>query len=137
MVVLRPARLFARLDLNAAFRDYSAASDARYMDNGAVCPSLAAYKRANEQFGTILEYVRTTPDSLSTIVLAHDAVMVTAPWHAEMKAKRRPEHKGRGVSSLLVQRREGRWQIVHTHESFVNPTEMLAALMPGRASGSD
>jgi len=128
---------FGKLDLNAAFRDYSAATDARFMDNGAVYPSLAAYKKANEQFGTILEYVHTTADSLSTIVLAADAVMVTAPWHADMKAKGRPEYKGRGVSSLLVQKRDGRWQIVHTHESFVNPNEMFAALTPPPTSRAD
>jgi len=121
---------FGKLDMNAAFRDYSAAPDAKHMDNGTVYPSLGAYKKANEQFGTVLEYVRTTGDAWDAMVLGPEAVMITVPWHADMKAKGRPEYKARGVSSVLVQRREGRWQIVHTHESFVNANELMAALTP-------
>jgi len=123
---------FGKLDMNAAFRDYSAAPDARYMDNGVVYPSLGDYKKANEQFATVLEYVRTTGDAWDAMVLGPDAVMITVPWHADMKAKGRSEYKARGVSSVLVQRREGSWQIVHTHESFANANELMAALTPLR-----
>ncbi|MBI4421547.1 MAG: nuclear transport factor 2 family protein [Gemmatimonadetes bacterium] len=121
---------FTKLDLAAAFKDYAADPDVRYMENGALYPSYDAFKKANEEFVGMLESVQTTIDAWDAIVLGTDAVVLTAPWHGTIKAKGRPAYVATGVWSGVVQRRGGRWQVVHTHESIVNADQMMAALMP-------
>jgi hypothetical protein len=119
-----------KLDFAAAFQDYSADADARYVENGMLYPSLEALKKAYAELTPGLELVANSVDSWDVQILGAEAASVTLPIHLRIKGKGRPEYAGQYVWSGIVQRRGGRWQLVQSHESWPNAEKVFAAIMP-------
>ncbi len=118
-----------KLDFNAYFQDYSADADTRYIENGALIPSLDAFKKSYLDLAPSFESLTNTLDATDAIVLGPDAVAITFPFHFSFKPKGRAEYEGQGLWTGLLQRRSGKWQIVQTHESWVNAEQAMAAMM--------
>jgi hypothetical protein len=119
-----------RLDFKAALQNYSGDPDTRYIENGMIFPSLTALEEAYNEFGPTLELLENRIDSWDIIVLAADAVSITLPIQLRIKPKNLSEYNGRYVWSGIVQKRNGKWMIVQSHESWLNYTEVVAALTP-------
>jgi hypothetical protein len=119
-----------KLDFATAFQYYSADSDARYIENGAAYPSLAAMKDAYNQLVPALDLLENTVKSWDVVVLNSDAVLFTLPIHAKIKAKNRPEYQFDYVWSAVIQKRNGKWMLIQSHESWVNAAEVMAAIAP-------
>ena len=119
-----------KLDFQTVFQYYSADSDTRYIENGSLYPSLASMKEAYSQLVPTLEILENTVKSWDMIVINNDAVLVTLPIHAKIKAKGRPEYQFDYVWAALVQKRNGKWLLVQSHESWVNANEVVAAITP-------
>lgn len=129
-VVEKVLRLSNRLDFQSALDHYSGDPDARYIENGSVFPSLKVMRSAYEQFGSIIETLENRVDRWDSMVLSEDAVLFVLPFHFTIKAKGLPEYNGAYMWSAVVQKRYGKWTIVHTHESWLNFAEAMAALTP-------
>jgi ketosteroid isomerase-like protein len=125
-----------RMDWAAVFRNYSNDPDAKYVENGVVYPSLQALEKAYAEFGPTLELVTNSVDAWDVVVLGPEAASVMLPIHLRIKAKGRPEAQGQLVWSAVIQRRNGRWQVVQSHESWQNAQQLLAALAPASAGGA-
>ena len=123
-----------KLDFNTAFQFHSENSDARYIENGAIFPSLDQMKEAYNQLEASLELVENTVDSWDILVLAKDVVSFTLPIHIRFKVKDLPEYKGQYVWSGILQKQNGAWMMVQTHESYLNHAEFIAALTPPPAN---
>jgi len=119
-----------KLDFVAYFNDYSADPNARYIENGLLYPSLDAMKKNYADFNPMFESLQNTPDAWNMTVLGSDAVAITMPLHFTFKPKGLPEFTAQSVWSGIVQRRGGKWTIIQTHESWVNPEQVMAAFMP-------
>jgi ketosteroid isomerase-like protein len=118
-----------KLDFVAYFNHYSADPDSRYIENGSLYPSLEAMKK-NYADNLSFESLNNTPDTWDMIVLSSDAVVITMPFHFSFKPKGLPEYKAQGVWTGVVQRRSGKWAIIQSHESWIDPEKVMAALMP-------
>jgi hypothetical protein len=125
-----------KLDFDSYFKDYSGDADTRYVENGALIPSLAAFKKQYADMAPILDSLTNMVDVIDAIVLGPDAVAITMPDPFIVKAKGRAAVKAHGVWTAIVQRRSGKLQIVQTHESWVNPESVMAALVgpPAKAA---
>ena len=119
-----------KLDFNAYFQFYSADADGRYIENGSMSPSLDEMKKGYIDLAPTLESLQNTVDAIDVLVLGPDAASLTVPFHFSFKPKGHPEYKAQGVFSVIVQRRAGSWKIVQSHESWVNPEQVMAALVP-------
>lgn len=119
-----------RMAWDAAFADYSPAEDARYVEGGVMYPSLAALKQSYAELAPNLELVNNTVDSWQIVPLGSAAASITLPIHLRIKAKGRPEFSTQYVWSAVAQQRDGRWQLVQTHESWQNAEQLMAALSP-------
>jgi len=120
-----------QIDFARAMQDYSSDPDARYVENGVLFPSLDALKKEYDELGPTLEVLENVPDAYDVTVLGPEAAVVTVPVHLRIKAKGRPELKNHPyVWSVVVQRRNGRWQAVQTHESHVDYEKLVEALTP-------
>jgi len=119
-----------KLDFVAYFNDYSPDPDARYIENGLLYPSLDAMKKAYADFKPLFESLKNKPEAWDMIVLSSDAVVITMPSHFNFKPKGLPEYRGQYVWTGVVQRRNGKWAIIQSHESWLNPEQVMAALMP-------
>lgn len=119
-----------KLDFVAYFDHYSADPDSRYIENGMLYPSLDAMKKTYADMNPLFESLMNVPDAWDMIVLSSDAVAITLPLHFSFKPKGLPEYKAQSVWTGVVQRRSGKWTIVQSHESWVNPEQVMAALMP-------
>ena len=126
-----------RLDFSGALDSYSADPNTRYVKNGVLIPSLEVMRSEYEHLAPTLDSLASTIDSLRVLVLAADAAAVTASVHFRIKAKGRPAFEVKSVWSGLIQRRHGAWQIVQSHESWVNAQDVLAAIAPPTISSTD
>lgn len=129
-VVEKVFELANKLDYKAGLQFYSGDTDTRYIDNGSIFPSLDAMKEAYNQVGPTMELVENKVSRWDAIVLANDAVAFTLPIRLKLKAKGLPAYEGQYVWSGIVQKRNGRWMIVQSHESWQNYAEVIAALTP-------
>lgn len=118
------------LDFETGLEYYSGDPDARYIDNGSIYPSLDALKKAYAQVGPTMELIENNVISWDAVVLAPDAVALTVPTRLRIKAKGLPEYEGQYVWSGIVQKRNDRWTIIQSHESWLNYAEAMAALTP-------
>lgn len=119
-----------KLDFQSAIAYYSSDSDARFVENGTIYPSLAVLKDAYVQIGPTLDLLENTIKSWDMLLLNTNAVLFNLPVHAKIKAKGRPEYQFDYVWSAVIQKRNGKWMIVHCHESWVNAAEVVAAITP-------
>lgn len=119
-----------KLDFVSCFNGYATDADARFVENGSLHPSLDEMKKSYADMKPMFESLHNTPDSWDVIVLGSDAVVITMPEHFTFKPKGLPEYKAQGVWSGVIQRRGGKWAIVQSHESWVNPEQVMAAFVP-------
>jgi len=119
-----------KLDFVAYFNHYSADPDGRYIENGSLYPSLEAMKKNYADSSPLYESLNCTPDAWDMIVPSSDAVVITMPFHFSFKPKGLPEYKAQGVWTGVVQRRSGKWAIIQSHESWIDPEKVMAALLP-------
>ena len=123
-----------QLDFTGALALYSGDPDARFIENGVLASSLDALKKEYAELAPTLELLENKVDSETVLVLAEDAAAVTVPVSFRIKAKGRPEYAGQYVWSGIVQRRNGTWQLVQSHESWVNAEQVMAAISPPPAA---
>jgi hypothetical protein len=101
--------------------------DARYLENGFLYASYGAFKDSLYADYAMLSPVSYQIDVLDVVVLGSEAAAITESFHFTVKTKADEEVKGQGIASFVVQKREGRWQIIQWHESELNNTELEAA----------
>ncbi|MBS1681124.1 MAG: nuclear transport factor 2 family protein [Bacteroidetes bacterium] len=118
------------LDFKSASDFYSADADARYIENGVLFPSLDAMLAAYAELAPTLDVLENKPDKFDALVLSKDAVSITAPIHIKIKAKELSAYNGQYLWSVIMQKRNGKWLIVQSHESWLNYAEVIEALTP-------
>lgn len=119
-----------QLDFNTALQFYSNDSDTRYIENGSIFSSLDEMKKAYDEFGPALDLLENTVERWDIIVLSDNTVAITTPISFKIKVKELPEYQGKYVWSGIIQKRDGVWKIIQSHESWFNYTEVMAALTP-------
>ena len=119
-----------KLDFEAAFSNYSSDADARFTENGNTYASLDAMKAAYKDLMVSLEIVQNEVKSWDVMVIDAEAAMVTLPIHGKLKVKGRDAIEVDYVWSGLIQKRNGKWLVVQSHESWVNADKAMAALFP-------
>ena len=129
-VVQRVLDNASKLDFEAAFSNYSADADARFTENGISYYSLAAMKDAYHELIPSFEINQNNIKSWDIMVVDNEAAMVTIPIHAKLKVKDRDAIEIDYVWSGLVQKRNGKWLVVQSHESWVNADKAMASLFP-------
>ena len=108
---------------------YSGDADTYYSNNGTIT-SLKEMKESYSQIGPSVEILHNSIDSWKATVISKDAVAFTLPIHLKIKLKGLPEYTGQLVWSGIVQKRNKKWRIVQSHESWLNCAEVAAALTP-------
>lgn len=129
-VVQKIVDLSNQRDFKNVFLLYSPDADAHFIENGRLFPSLDDMKKEYDEFGPMLESLENKVDRWDVTVLAADAVLINLPLHFSIKAKGRPEYQGTYVWSGVVQKRNGKWILIHSHESWLNFAEAMKAIMP-------
>jgi ketosteroid isomerase-like protein len=115
-------------NMDGAFAVYSSDADTRYVENGVTYKNLAALKKANKDLTGRLEAVKIAPDAIDVIVLGSDVAVVSAPIRVSITPNDRKAFTTTGVWSGVIQRRDGRWLVVQSHESIANPAEFAKAV---------
>jgi SnoaL-like protein len=108
---------------------YSEDANAYYTSNGTVL-SLNELKESYRQIVPAVETLKNSIDSWNATVISKDAVAFTLPIHLKIKLKEIPEYNGQLVWTGVVQKENGKWLIVQSHESWLNCAEVAAALTP-------
>jgi hypothetical protein len=121
------ARGVQSLNVSAVLARCSSDPDARFLENGFLYASYGAFKDSLFADYAELSPVSYKTDVLDVVVLGADAAAITQSFHFTVKTKAGEEVKGQGISSIVVQKREGRWQIIQWHESELNNSELEAA----------
>jgi hypothetical protein len=119
-----------KLDFKTAAKFFSAGIDSKYVENGHMFQSLAELEASYEQLVPALDFIENKVDAYHIIVLSENAAVVTIPISIRIKAKGLSEYSGQYVWSGAFQKREGRWIIIQSHESWLNYAEALAAMTP-------
>jgi hypothetical protein len=118
------------LDFKGYFDGYATDTDVRCVENGSLHPSLDFMKKAYADLQPAFESLHNTADSWEITVLSSDAVVITMPKHFTFKPKGLPEFKAQSVWSGVLQHRGGKWKIIQSHESWLNPEQIMAAFVP-------
>ena len=119
-----------KLDFESAFRNFSEDADARFTENGITYSSLAAMKDAYKGLMQSFEIIQNNVKSWDVMVVDSEAALVTLPIHAKLKVKDRDAIEVDYVWSGLIQKRNGKWLVVQSHESWVNADKATEALFP-------
>jgi hypothetical protein len=132
--VLRALNLGAeRLSAAAFLARFSSDADMRLADAGALY-TLKEFEQVADQTYSGFESITIVVDSMTAIVLGPEAAAVTEAFHADCTTKDGSAVTFVGVISVVVQLRDGRWQILQYHESQQAPAEADAAVdAPGAA----
>lgn len=109
-----------RLDIARTFRDYSFDPDAQVVINGRSFASLEEYRQAEAAFWPELDSLDARPTALRILVLGPDAALVVAPVAFGARLAGGGVVRGEAVNTFVLQRRGGRWQVVHQHESVAD-----------------
>jgi hypothetical protein len=121
------ARGIQALNGAAVLARCSSDPDARFLENGFLYASYGAFRDS-----LLADYATLTPvsyqiDALDVVVLDADAAAITESFHFTVKTKAGEEVKGQGIATIVVQKRQGRWQIIQWHESELNNSELETA----------
>ena len=108
---------------------YSSSADSYYINNGTIL-SLKELKESYREIGTSIELLSNSIDSWKSVVLSRNTVVFTLPVHLRIKLKGMPEYKGQLVWSGIVHKANGKWEIIQSHESWVDPVGAASALNP-------
>jgi hypothetical protein len=118
----------SKKDVLTAFASYSSDPDTRYTENGVTYPNLDALRKANTDLVGPLEALTVAPGTMDVMVLSPDAAVVTSKMSITLKPAGKPEFKTTGVLTSVVQRRNGKWRTVYSHESDLNIEQMEKAI---------
>jgi hypothetical protein len=118
-----------KLEFMNGLNYYSGDYDAYYTNNGTIL-SLNDLKESYGQIGSSVEILENSIDHWNSTVLSKNTVAFTLPIHLRIKLKGIPEYNGQLVWSGIVQKRNGAWMIIQSHESWLNCAEVTTALSP-------
>ena len=97
---------------------YAADPDVHPVGNGAIYPSLEAFRAGADSFYQAIAAFDAKPGSeIRTMVLAPDAAATQVPLIFTVTTKSGKQVSGQGVYTALFQKRGGVWKIVRSHES--------------------
>ncbi len=106
------------------------ASDAVMADNGILYSTRETYRAAIDSGWGGLQGINAHTTSVRTMVAAPDVAVAMAPYVFTILGKSGKQVSGQGVFTALVQRREGRWQIIRSHESDAHLDQLMQQLGP-------
>ena len=106
---------------------YSGDSDAYYTNNGAIL-NLGDLKKSYSQIGSSVEILNNSIDKWNSTFISENTVAFTLPINLKIKLVGIPEYNGQLVWSGIVQKRNEKWMIIQSHESWLNCIEVLSAL---------
>ena len=98
-----------------------------YTNNGTIL-TLDDLKKSYNQIGSSVEVLENTINSWNSIVLSKNTVAFTLPISIKIKLVGIPEYNGHLVWSGIVQKRNEKWMIIQSHESWLNCLEVASAL---------
>ena len=113
---------------------FSSDPDARFAGDGVVY-ALDALRTAADVFYSNLESLKVAADATDVIVLGPEAAVIVRQAHMIVKTKTGQEATVQLVFTGVVQRRDGQWQMVQTHESELNAADFIAAITPDQPAG--
>jgi len=97
---------------------YAADPDVHPVGNGAIYPSLEAFRAGADSFyQAIAAFDAKAGGEIRTMVLAPDAAATQVPLIFTVTTQSGKRVSGQGVYSALFQKRGGVWKIVRSHES--------------------
>ncbi len=115
------------LDFVSGLNYYSDEPDAYYTNNGTIL-TLDDLKKSSNQISSSVEVLENSIDSWNSIVLSKNTVAFTLPLSIKIKLVGIPEYNGQLVWSGIVQKRNKKWMIIQSHESWLNCIEVISAL---------
>ena len=108
---------------------YSDDEDTYYTNNGTIL-TLADLKKSYSQIGTSVEILNNSIKSWNSTILSENTVAFTLPINLKIRLKGTPEYNGQLVWSGIVQKRNNKWMIIQSHESWLNCVEVYSTLTP-------
>ena len=106
---------------------YSGDSDAYYTIDGTIL-TLADLKKTYNQIGSSVEILQNSINDWNSTFISENTVAFTLPIDLKIKLVGIPEYNGKLVWSGIVQKRNGNWIIIQSHESWLNCVEVASAL---------
>lgn len=117
------------MDFETGLDHYSENSKSYFITDGTM-HSLADLREAYRKIGPSVEELHNTIESWNVQVLSKDVITFALPVTLKLKLKGVPEYTGELIWTATLQKQEGRWVIVQSHESWLNCAEVAAALTP-------
>jgi len=106
---------------------YSGDSDAYYTSDGTI-HTLADLTKSYNQIGSSVEVLKNSIKNWNSTFISENTVAFTLPVDLKIKLVGIPEYNGKLVWSGIVQKRNGHWIIIQSHESWLNCVEVASAL---------
>jgi hypothetical protein len=122
-------------NLEGAFAVYSSDADTRFVENGTT-KTLAKLKKDNVAFLARAERMKITPASMDVVVVGPEAALVSSNYRMSFTPNGRKPFSTTGAISFVVQRRNGAWQVVQSHESELNVAGIDKAIASAKAKPS-
>lgn len=117
------------MDFETGLNHYSEDPNSYFITDG-IIQSLPDLKKSYKDIGPSVEELHNTIENWNVKVLSSDIVTFTLPVKLKLKLKGIPEFNGQLVWTATLQKQEGQWMIVQSHESWLNCAEVAAALIP-------
>ena len=117
------------MDFKSGLNHYSNKENAYFVTDG-VIHSLSELKTSYEAVGPYVEHLHNTINDWHIEVLSKNIVVVTLPVTLQLKMKGITEYTGELIWTATLEKEEGEWIIVQSHESWLNCAEVAAALAP-------
>lgn len=111
---------------------YSGDSDAYYTSNGEVF-TLDELKESYSEIGPSVEELKNSILNWQATFISENTVAFTLPVQLKLKLRGIPEYNGQLIWSGIVQKRDGQWKVIQSHESWLNCAEVALALTPTTA----
>ncbi|MFD2568241.1 hypothetical protein [Pseudotenacibaculum haliotis] len=111
---------------------YSGDDDAYYVNNGTLL-NLDDLKKSYSQIGPSVQRLENTIQSWNSTILSENTVAFTLPILLKIKLDGIPEYTGQLIWSAIVQKRNEKWVIIQSHESWLNCVEVASALTASEA----
>jgi hypothetical protein len=110
--------------------DYYSDDDNAYFVSDGVVNSLDDLKKSYVIAGAAVEDLHNEILQWNSKVLSADLISFTLPVKLRLKLKGIPEYTGQIIWSAILQKVEGKWLVVQSHESWLNAAEVAKALTP-------
>ena len=110
--------------------DYYAGGDNTYFVSDGVIHTLEKLKTIYATVGETVEDLHNEILEWHCQVLTPELVNYTLPVKLRLKFKGIPEYTGQIIWSATLQKIDGQWLVIQSHESWLNAAEVAAALTP-------